>query len=261
MMWCLLVFFSCALHAKFVVITPTYNNEQWCIQNVASVLAQRNIDWEMHIIDDMSTDNTVQRVGEYCTADANSHRVFIHQNSEKKYALRNIYEAVHQFCEADDIVVLLDGDDWLAHPYVLQRVAHEYEYYDAWLTYGQYIDYPHNTLGHCSVYPQEILARRAFREHQWLASHLRTFKAGLFKKIKKEDFLYQDGDWGRVTWDMAIMFPLLEMAGEEHIRFIPDVLYIYNHHEKNDYRQALAAVLACDALLRAMPKYEKEESL
>jgi hypothetical protein len=62
--------------------------------------------------------------------------------------------------------------------------------------------------------------------YDWVSSHLKTFYAGLFKRIP-QDYFMRKGAFLRSAGDCAIMFSLLELAGE-HCRFIEDVLYIYN---------------------------------
>ena len=41
-------------------------------------------------------------------------------NKARVYALRNRHEAIHQFCQEDDIVLDIDGDDWLIGSQVLK---------------------------------------------------------------------------------------------------------------------------------------------
>ena len=66
-----------------------------------------------------------------------------------------------------------------------------------------------------------------FRKYNFVTSHLRTFYAKLFQNIKKDDLRYK-GAFYRGGWDLAILFPMLEMASRGHIRFIKDILYHYN---------------------------------
>ena len=87
-------------------------------------------------------------------------------------------------------------------------------------------------------------------------SHLRTFYAGLFKKISQEDLLH-DGAFYSMTWDMAIMLPMVEMASEGHVHFIPDVLYIYNHaNPLSDHCVDAALQSRLCRIIRAKKKYE-----
>ena len=64
------------------------------------------------------------------------------------------------------------------------------------------------------------------RDSQWRASHLRTFKYKLWKHLDKNDL--KEGDkYYEMTYDQAIMLPLLEMASERS-KYIPEVLLTYN---------------------------------
>ena len=61
----------------------------------------------------------------------------------------------------------------------------------------------------------------------FLCSHLRTYKRWLVDKIDGTDFQI-DGRFYPCAGDLALMFPMVEMAGPAHARFIEDVLYLYN---------------------------------
>lgn len=136
-------------------------------------------------------------------------------------ALDNFHNVAHE-CQPDDILVSLDGDDWLSHPGVLDRVNKAYADPSVWLTYGSFV-HADGRPGFASEYKTDD-----FRSQPWRATHLKTFRAGLFQKLTDED-LKRDGRYRDLCWDMTIMFPMLEMAGLEHSRFITDVLYVYNY--------------------------------
>jgi hypothetical protein len=120
----------------------------------------------------------------------------------------------------DDIVVWLDGDDWLAHDGVLSIVLHMHRC-GAWVTYGQYMT-ADGQRGHCARY-----APRDVRSQPWLASHLRTFRSGLMRYVDAED-LQVDGEWVTRGVDVAIMLPLLELAGHDRSMYCDTVLAVYN---------------------------------
>ena len=44
------------------IVTPTYNGENFIAETIKSVQAQTYEHWEMLIVDDLSTDNTVEIV-------------------------------------------------------------------------------------------------------------------------------------------------------------------------------------------------------
>ena len=81
-----------------------------------------------------------------------------------------------------------------------------------------------------------IIENNLFREYDWLATHLRTYRKELFMKINVEDFK-RNGEWMFTTGDQAFMIPMLEMAGKKSL-FIDEPLYVYNDLlESNDSNQ------------------------
>lgn len=239
----------------FVVVCPTYNNEKWCIKNIQSVVAQSYPHWHMVIVNDCSTDKTSELLHAYVQQSQLADKITIIDNTERKGALRNLYEAIHE-CPDNSVVVTLDGDDWFATEHALQRIAREYADGKTWLTYGQYICLPYEAGSICKKMPEHVMKNRLFRTSEWVSSHPRTFYAWLFKKIKQEDLLYE-GKFFAVTWDLAMMFPMLEMASQGHIRFIPDVLYVYNiDNPLNDYKVHFELQQRCMRFIRGKAKYE-----
>lgn len=220
-----------------VVIIPSYNNEQWHYENLNSILSQENyLNYRIIYINDCSKDDTGKLVAQYLDAFDTEKRVTLINNSKRRGAMANIYDAVHS-CADDEIVLLVDGDDKLAHNQVLSYINTIYKTEDVWLTYGQYQEWPGMGLGFNAPFTQEVIAENSFRKAKDClpVSHMRTFYAWLFKQIKKDDLMYE-GDFYLMTWDKAIMAPMLEMCGFRH-KCITDVLYIYNNNNPlNDHR-------------------------
>jgi hypothetical protein len=113
---------------------------------------------------------------------------------------------------------------------VFSRLNEIYEKEDCWLTYGSYMQYPdgRDSSFHVSEYSEEIRKSGDFKKDpEWRASHLRSFKYKIAKKLEKEDLADEDGNYYVMAWDHAIMFPLMEMA-RERVHFVSDILYVYN---------------------------------
>jgi len=211
---------------NIAIIIPSYNNRQWCERNLASVIAQDYDDFSIIYIDDGSSDGTGELVKQF-TAQHNAYNlIHLIRNPVRLGALQNLYNAIHT-CDDDQIVILLDGDDWLAHNGVLRKIDETYGNPDCWMTYGQYRSWPDNELGLSREISSDVIEANSFRENEWCSSHLRSFYAWLFKLIKKEDLLSPNGSFYDMAWDQAIMFPMLEIAGHRAL-FINEVLYIYN---------------------------------
>lgn len=241
---------------KFVIVIPSYKNEAWCIQNIASALNQNYGKFRVLFTDDCSPDGTFEKVKEYVNNSPNSNRCTLKRNNQRIGALANLYNMIHS-CDDEEIILTLDGDDWFPHENVLTRLNQVYQQ-DVWITYGQYQNYPNKEIGVAAPYPQHIVNSGAFRHHNWGASHLRTFYAWLFKKIKKED-LMQNGQFFSMTWDFAIMFPMLEMA-RNNSRYLSDILYTYNlENPINDHKVNGGLQQSLDRYIRNLPMYQKTE--
>lgn len=243
---------------ELVVLVPSYNNEGYCYPNLNSI-AQQNVPFRVIYINDCSTDKTGQFVDFYTHINKFESQCTVIHNEKRVGALANLYKIIHTLPD-HAIVVLVDGDDFLAHDKVLERVLQEYANKNIWMTYGQMAYYPEGrTL--CEPCPQHVLDENSFRSYRWVTSHLRTFYAGLFKRIKKEDLLYE-GDFFQAAWDFAIMLPMLEMASRGHIAFIPDVLYLYNHHNPiSVHNERLEFQTRMGSFIRHKPKYTPIELL
>lgn len=217
---------SVSKNRHFVVVIASYNNEEYCLRNLESVFSQEYAPFEVVYTDDASSDKTREKVLRYVEEKGVQDRfTFIH-NEENKKALYNFTRMIHGL-DNSSIVVVLDGDDWFAHKYVLRDLNHYYENRDVWMTYGQYIRYPDQSLGCSKPVEKALLKEGKVRSLDWRFSHLRTFYAGLFKRIKLADLLY-DGDFYTSGGDLATMYPMLEMA-REHAFYTPDLFYVYNY--------------------------------
>ena len=236
------------------VVILSYNNEAYYYRNLDSVVYQIcSIPFHVTYVNDKSTDATKEKVNEYRQAHHCESLVTVVDNEERKGALANLYETINALPD-HKIVVLLDGDDFLAHDLVLERIAQAYRDPNIWLTYGQMIYYPEGGLL-CEDLPEEVKAENSFRDYPWVTSHLRTFYAGLFQRIKRDDLLYKK-EFLTMAGDVAFMLPLLEMASKGHILFIPDVLYVYNHHNPlSDHNLDRSYQIKLDRFIRTKEKY------
>ena len=212
-----------------VVIIPSYKNQQWVEKNLTSVFNQHYTNYRVLYIDDCSPDNTYALAQEVTTNFNAHHRTKIIHNATRKGALANWYSAIHS-CKDNEIVVQLDGDDWLANPYVLAYINCIYANENIWLTYGQFQEYPSGRIGilYNLPFPSTVIKNNTQRTYKHLPmSHLRTCYAWLFKQIKIEDLMYE-GDYYPMACDKALLAPMIEMAGT-HYACIPEILYIYNN--------------------------------
>lgn len=241
-----------------VVVIPSYNNKDWYQRNLDSVFMQNYTNFRIIYIDDTSPDGTGELVHNYILEKGKQDLVTLIRNTQRVGALSNLYKGIWM-CDPEEIVATLDGDDWLYHENVLARLNNAYADPDVWMTYGKYIHYPGGNVGGEAL-PREVIANNTYRRSEWVTTHLRTFYAGLFQRINREDLIY-DGRFFPMTWDLAMMFPMLEMAGT-HSRLMPEVLYVYNYANPiNDAKVNFQLQQHLEGVIRNMPKYSPLKGL
>jgi len=89
------------------IITPTFNHERYIRNCVGSVLAQTYADWEQIIIDDGSTDDTVDIV-----RDIRDNRIrVVVQPHQGIFGLAETYNHALRLAQGD-LIAILEGDDF-----------------------------------------------------------------------------------------------------------------------------------------------------
>lgn len=195
-----------------------------CLRTVAS-LDDPGI--RVAVVDDASTDGTRDVVDDYTTR----HGWTAILRDDQRYALENQVAAWTALePRDDDVIVFVDLDDALPHPFVTHRVREEYER-GAWMTYGSYEPWPpdHPSAKTCrpaSAYPEKIVMFNRYRYWYKLFNHLRTVSWRVLKHLTVTDLTDDRGRPWRANTDASVMIPCLELSGRRAV-FIPDVLYQY----------------------------------
>lgn len=202
---------------------------------ICSLLQQTCEDWEAQVFVDPVGDNTFKNAANY-----SSTKLRITLNEKRQFALSNLVRAFKVLCpEEDDVLVTIDGDDWLYSQYVFEILK---KYYtskkDLLLTYGSWVGYPDPL---CVTNNFEYTIKDFcfnIRKVQWRGTQLRTFKYKVWKHVKDIDLRDCNGEYYRSAWDLAMMWPMFEMSGYSRVKFIPHTLYVNNqdgvHHDNKD---------------------------
>lgn len=249
------------------ILMTCYNREPYLEKSIGSLLLQTVSDWQCWIMDDVSTDNSVRIALDLTEMDSRFHLIL---NTQKKYGQAGNYAQVvysNPDIHDEDILVCLDGDDWFPDAQVLTRVLQAYSDQKTWITWGSYA---------LEYYPERLINGRRIssplarghaaptdvdniRRVSWVVSHLRTFKAFLFRSINDGDLRDPETGWYFLAGaDVPFIFPMCEMAGPEHSKYLPEINYIYNHNNpicefKTHYQEQHRT----EALLRSWPKYSR----
>jgi len=220
---------------KIIVIGgPAEKYIEYCLN---SIVNQTYTDWETCVVLDPVGDKTYEKALKF-----QSPKIKVILNETRMFALPNILRCVEELKPSDDdILVTIDADDWLEGATAFQTLM---KYYDRepelLLTHGSWQQYPNPCeITNNGAY-SEVDFKKGIRNCPFRSSHLRTFKYKLWKRIQDKDLRDHRGCYYPSAWDLAFMWPMLEMAGVHRVRYIPEVLYNYNQETPfNDSKMRL----------------------
>lgn len=202
-------------------IVPGFNFSANCSALYHGFAEQTNTQFSVHIVDDMSTDKSYEAMAPCIENLCSQFGIYatLVQNTEKKYALRNIIETAQQVCQSGDIVAVVDADDALCNPETVNILYAAYEsgHEIVWTAHRWDINGMNISKELPKVDPYQWV---------WCSSHLRTFKFDLLGSIPESNFKDHRGLWMTRGYDQALMLPLLHVA--QSWKYVPDVCYQYN---------------------------------
>jgi hypothetical protein len=107
-------------------------------------------------------------------------------------------------------------------------------------------------------FAQEPHSFNQVRTLTFTLSHMRTWRSWLWKRIDPKDLKDDNGEYWSVAGDLSFMYPMFEMSGPDHFKFIKDVLYVYNESNPiNDHKVNMSKVIDSVNKLRAKQPYER----
>jgi glycosyltransferase involved in cell wall biosynthesis len=208
---------------KFLILVCFYNAAPFIERCVGSIMSQDYKNYRVIFVDDASTDATLDLI------DDNDKFIKI-RNEVNLTALENLHNCIMNHSNDDEIIVILDGDDAFYGNKVLSYLNDYYNENNCLITYGQAV-WTDGRNGFARQYTIEQFNN--LRNSPWMVSHLRTFRSSVYKEIEKQDPDFscmkdKDGNFYRITYDVAMMYPIMEISGYDKVKFIEKVLYLYN---------------------------------
>ena len=222
----------------FKVVVPVRNAEEYIARCIYSVWSQTHTNWSMVIIDDASSDNTVSEVNRFLDKfETAKDKIHVIENDTQYQALPNILTGI-SLASDSDIIVHVDGDDWLCDMDALTLINEQY-------------NHPHQNVG--AVWTNQ---RWGFTisgnsgplpenadpyAFEWVSSHLKTFRKSLINDINMENFFDSNGEYFRRIADQAMYLPVLESCKRQGMiwTYLPICAYHYNiKHDEIDFESS-----------------------
>lgn len=236
------------------ILSTCYNCSAYVHRAIMSLQNQSVSDWKCYITDDQSTDGTDSYVQSLIEDDS---RFELIRNNQKFWQTGNYWQCL-QLPEIDnnDICITLDFDDWLPDSNVFKRVLKYYEN-DIWMSFGQFEYYYGKDKPNGNGFARQPVPFDQARYLPWTSTHLRTFKAGLFRKIEKQHVIDPTTNWYFTNaGDVVLFTPMLEMAGPNRVLYVNDVNYVYNvETDLNEFKTSLDKTNHTNNVIRGLSKY------
>jgi len=246
---------------RIVVISPFYNAEDFVFNCIGSVAAQDYDNYLHVLIDDNSSDDGYNIAAEYIARlPAELQNKFqLVRNSENQGAVRNHVEAIKTYASPTDIVMLLDGDDWLVNRPDIFTYYNKIHYENDF-TYGSSWSIVDNIPLVGQPYPPDVKKSKNYKNYKfnWNMpyTHLRTFKAALLLNEPITTFQDSDHNWFKAGGDNSTFYAGLTNCDPAKVYCVPDVVYNYNDaNPLNDYKvNKFEQDTAIDAIVGAATK-------
>jgi glycosyltransferase involved in cell wall biosynthesis len=203
------------------VFVTLFNNGHLLPRCVESI-ARQSTPFKCYVIDDCSTDDSAYVAESLAFPDS---RFMVIRNDRKLYQSGCYDLLVNEMNIADeDICVAVDSDDFLIGD-ALTEVRKKYNE-GCWVTHGSYT-HPDGSYGYQLEPPYDV---SRLRSYNGVPSHLRTWKAFLWRRIPQDRIRTPQGEYWKAGGDLAFMYSMMEMANDK-VGFINKSIYCYDNSQ------------------------------
>lgn len=219
---------------NFIVTVPYYNSK-WIDKCLDSIKCQTYKNFKVRIFDDASTDGSYDVAQKWLNKNGDDRFSIFRSEVNGGSGMGGHITAIDSApLDDEDIIVNVDGDDWLADDGVLDHLDKIYNK-GALMTYGQFEPVGKEYAKPCAKVPDATKYRKSgLWKTKSYASHLRTFKKKAFDKIDRKDFIdpHDHSKFLQKASEMPLVFGLLEICGNKRAVFVSRLMYIYNNHNE-----------------------------
>lgn len=215
------------MNSRAIILMTTFNAEKFIKRAIDSVINQTYKDWLLFIVDDCSEDSTHKII---CESYPEDKRIVSYVTGGRYGKLNNFFNTIKINLRPDDIVVVLDGDDYFGKTDYLEKLMDKFKNPDIKIVTGSayYESHPSNREAPDLINPRELLL------HTYPQYDVLAFKVELFLQIPESMFKDGNGNWLMYAADPAMNYPMLYLAGiKGHDKLLLENGYIYNDYHEN----------------------------
>jgi glycosyltransferase involved in cell wall biosynthesis len=139
------------------IVTPVYNDAANLAECIESVLAQTYQNWDYTIVDNCSTDGSVEIARRYAAKDS---RIRVHENEHFLRAIPNHNVALRQISPESKYCKIVFADDWI-FPQCLEQMLSVAEEHPSVGIVGAYGLQEHEVMWAGLPYPSSLVSGRA----------------------------------------------------------------------------------------------------
>jgi glycosyltransferase involved in cell wall biosynthesis len=227
---------------RIAVITPFRNAARYLERCILSVAAQNYSNYHHYLINDASDDlssEVIERIVNSLPVELNDHFTLV-ENSQSWGAVCNQVTMIRELAD-DNIIMLLDGDDWLANRSDIFDYYNNLYHNGTEFSYGSCWSEVDNIPLIAQPYPQSIRQSRGYRQYRFNwglpYTHLRTFRKRLINYVNDSAFQDHNHQWYTAGGDGAVFYALIEQAAWDRVTVVSEIMYHYNDtNPLNDYK-------------------------
>jgi len=210
------------------MLTPVYNGEEYLAECIESALKQTYQNWEYVIVNNCSTDRSLEIAEDYAKLDD---RIRIHNNTEHLPVMQNLNHAFRQILATSKYCKVIHADDWL-FPECVSRMVDLAEEYPSVGIVGSYrlvestvgpsgLSYPNN-----HIKGEEICRRYLLNDEYYFGAPSNILLRS--DLIRKRDKVYDE------SYLQADISACLDMLEESDFGFVHQVLSFTRRHKESN---------------------------
>lgn len=209
------------------VLTPVYNGAKFLRECIESVLDQDYENWEYVLVNNQSTDNSLEIMQEYAAKDD---RIRIHNNKEFLPQIQNLNHAFRQISHKSKYCKVIHADDWLFPECLTKMVAVAEEYPSVGIVSSYRLDDDRVGLNGLPYHKTFNSGEEIARDHLLNESYYFGSPSSLLIRselIRKRDKVYVESHLGTDTG------ACLDFLKESDFGFVHQVLTYTRVHDES----------------------------